>query len=64
MVATILLTGDPMIPDSARHSVDTVLIKGASGPPDLLDAVEYLVPEATLRPRRRVVLHGGLPLAS
>ncbi len=65
MIATILLTGDPMVPDSARHSVDTVLIKGASSPADLLDAVEYLVPEATLRPRRRMVVpHGDVSLAS
>jgi len=47
----ILLSGDPKIPDSARESVDAVLIKGVSNPRDLLDLIEDLVPDATLLKR-------------
>ncbi len=50
-VALVMLTGDPKVPDSARESVDLLLIKGASSPRDLLDAIEDLVPNATLRRR-------------
>lgn len=50
-LALVMLTGDPKVPDSARESVDVLLIKGASSPRDLLDAIEDLVPNATLRPR-------------
>ena len=42
----ILLTGDPKIPDSARDSVDAVLIKGAGSPRDLFILIEDLVPGA------------------
>jgi len=47
----ILLTGDPKIPDSARDSVDAVLIKGAGSPRDLFKLIEDLVPDAALRAR-------------
>jgi len=52
----VMLTGDPKIPDSVRESVDAVLIKGAGSPRDLLDLIEDLVPEATLRTRSRQIL--------
>jgi CheY-like chemotaxis protein len=60
----IMLTGDPMIPESARDSVDAVLIKGASNPRDLLDLIEDLVPEATLKPRPPQILPEINPKAS
>jgi CheY-like chemotaxis protein len=44
----IMLTGDPRIPDSARESVDVVLLKGATGPRDLLEIIQALIPGATL----------------
>jgi CheY-like chemotaxis protein len=47
----IMLSGDPKIPDSARASVDAVLIKGSGSPRDLLDLIEDLVPDASLRAR-------------
>jgi CheY-like chemotaxis protein len=46
----IMLTGDPTIPDSARDSVDAVLIKGASNPRDMLDLIQNLVPDSILKP--------------
>lgn len=49
----IMLTGDPKIPDSARESVDAVLVKGASNPDDLLYMIEDLIPGASLRPRHQ-----------
>jgi len=54
----IMLTGDPILPDSARESVDAVLIKGASNPSALLDLIEDLVPDASLRARRPPILPG------
>ena len=47
----IMLTGDPAVPSSARESVDVLLIKGASSPGELLDAIQKLVPSAAIRPR-------------
>lgn len=47
----IMLTGDPICPVSAQASVDLVLVKGASNPADLLDAIQRLVPGVDLRPR-------------
>lgn len=47
----IMLTGDTKVPDSARDSVDAVLLKGASDPKTLLDTIEGLLPGAKLRPR-------------
>jgi CheY-like chemotaxis protein len=49
----IMLTGDPMVPKTARDSVDAVLIKGASNPRDLLDLIETLTPGCTLKPRHK-----------
>jgi len=60
----IMLTGDPKIPDSARESVDAVLIKGASNPRDLLDLIEDLIPDTTLRARSPQILPGTTPKAS
>lgn len=45
----IMLTGDPMIPQAARASVDAVLIKGASNPSDLLATIQKLLPKATVK---------------
>lgn len=60
----IMLTGDPKIPDSARESVDAVLIKGLSSPKDLLDLIEDLVPGTALRPRVALPLDKITPKAS
>jgi len=59
----IMLTGDPKIPDSVRESVDAVLIKGAGSPKDLLDLIQDLVPDATLRTRPDQVVPGTTPNA-
>jgi hypothetical protein len=45
----IMLTGDPAIPETAKASVDAVLIKGASNPSDLLATIQKLLPNATVR---------------
>ena len=60
----VMMTGDPKIPESARHTVDAVLIKGAGSPRDLLDLIEELIPGATLRSRRPQVVPGTTPKAS
>ena len=60
----IMLTGDPRIPDSARESVDAVLVKGAGSPRDLLDLIDDLVPNAALRTRPPQILPGSAPKAS
>lgn len=52
----IMLTGDAKIPESARDSVDEVLVKGQSGPTALLDAIEHLLPQFKLRPRRAMLV--------
>jgi CheY-like chemotaxis protein len=49
----IMLTGDPKIPDSARQSVDAVLVKGLSNPIELLDTIQELLPDCILKPRRK-----------
>ncbi len=51
----IMLTGDPNLPDSAKKSVDMFFIKGASSPADLLDAMENLLPDHSLKPRHKPV---------
>lgn len=49
----IMLTGDMKVPDSARACVDAVLIKGASSPADLWEAIQNLLPDGKkMRPRR------------
>ena len=63
-IGLIMLTGDPKIPESARESVDVLLIKGASNPRDLLDAIQELLPEATLRTRRPKNARSAPPKAS
>jgi len=60
----VMLSGDPKIPDSARDSVDAVLIKGAGRPRDLLDLIEKLVPDATLRARPEQVVPETTPKVS
>jgi CheY-like chemotaxis protein len=60
----IMLSGDPSIPASARESVDAVLIKGAGSPKDLLDLIQDLVLEATLRARPDPILPGTSPKTS
>ena len=61
----VMLTGDPQLPESARLSVDAVLIKGAGRPSDMLDLIEELVPDAELnRPRPRQIPGGSVPRAS
>jgi CheY-like chemotaxis protein len=55
-VPFIMLTGDPKIPRSAWNSVDAVLIKGQSGPAELLDTIEKLLPQRPIKPRHHNVL--------
>lgn len=45
----IMLTGDPMVPDSEKSTVDLWFIKGQHSPDDLLGAIERLIPGTTLR---------------
>jgi CheY-like chemotaxis protein len=59
--ALVMLTGDPKIPDSARESVDAVIIKGASRPDDLFFIIEELAPDCTLKPRRPPLNFGLFP---
>jgi CheY-like chemotaxis protein len=47
----IMLTGDPFIPESAKRTVDVVLIKGSSKPVDLIAAIERLVPGPLMWPQ-------------
>jgi len=47
-VLLIMLTGDFKLPPSAADSVDAVLIKGAGGPPALLELIQKLLPGAPL----------------
>ncbi len=54
----IMLTGDPQFPDSARETVDAVLIKGASSPVDMLDLIQDLLPDAEVRQRRPSIIPG------
>lgn len=60
----IMLTGDPKIPDSVRDSVDAVLIKGSGSPRDMLDLIEDLIPDASLRPRPAQMVPGTTPRGS
>ncbi len=55
-IPLIMLTGDTSLPDSASESVDAVLIKGAGNPAALLDLIEKLLPDASLRPRRPMLV--------
>lgn len=60
----IMLTGDNAVPGSATAMVDAVVIKGASNPKALLDLIEKLVPEATLRLRGKMLIQDKQDLAS
>jgi CheY-like chemotaxis protein len=51
----IMLTGDSKLPESARASVDEVLIKG-SNPGMLLDAIRRLLPESEMKARRPMLV--------
>ncbi len=55
-IPLVMLTGDSSLPESACQSVDAVLIKGASNPGALLDLIEKLLPDASLRPRRPMLV--------
>ncbi|MBV8632696.1 MAG: response regulator [Silvibacterium sp.] len=60
----VMLTGDPMLPQSAVQSVDAVLTKGTSGPQQLFQIIEDLLPDCALKPRREWLLpisHFGPP---
>jgi CheY-like chemotaxis protein len=54
-IALIMLTGDQQVPRHVTASVDAVLVKGMSNATALLDLIEKLVPNATLRPRRPMI---------
>lgn len=45
----IMLSGYPDLPDNVRESVDVLLVKGAGGPADLLDAIARLIPNGEPR---------------
>ncbi|MBV8671925.1 MAG: response regulator [Acidobacteriaceae bacterium] len=47
----VMLTGDPKLPESAAESVDAVLTKGSSGPQQLFQVIEDLLPGCALKPR-------------
>jgi CheY-like chemotaxis protein len=49
-IALTMLTGDPTIPNGARESGDVLLTKGTNKSIDLREAIEALVPNATLHP--------------
>ena len=55
-VPLLMLTGDPLIPGSACECVDAVLIKGPSGPAELLDTIQRLLPQRPMKPRHHTVL--------
>jgi CheY-like chemotaxis protein len=55
-IPLVMLTGDPRIPQSACDCVDAVLIKGPSGPAELLDTIQRLLPHRPIRPRHQTVL--------
>lgn len=55
-VVLVMLTGDPKIPESAKKSVDKVLIKGSSSPEDLFQLIEESLPDCVLNPRHHVTL--------
>lgn len=55
-VPLIMLSGDPNIPESAKRSVDAVLIKGQSNPGDLLRTIQLLLPGYDLRAQHRTMV--------
>lgn len=52
----VMLTGDPKIPQSVSECVDAVLIKGQTGPGELLNTIQMLLPHCPIKPRRQTVL--------
>jgi CheY-like chemotaxis protein len=52
LMPLVMLTGDPGIPKSAWECVDEVVIKGVSGPGQLLDTIQRLLPGSRIKPRR------------
>jgi CheY-like chemotaxis protein len=52
----IMLTGDAKLPDEARTTVDAVLIKGTSNPGDMWEAIQNLLPNKKLKPRRPMLI--------
>jgi CheY-like chemotaxis protein len=63
-IPLIMLTGDPHIPLSARDSVDAVLIKGPSGPAELLDTIQAFLPQCPIKARHQTVLPAPLSRTS
>jgi CheY-like chemotaxis protein len=59
-IPLVMLTGDPGIPLSAYEVVDAVLIKGPSGPAELLDTIQRLLPCRPIRPRHHTVLPASI----
>ena len=55
-IPLIMLTGDSHLPDHVPALVDAVLVKGVTNPGALLDLIEELVPDVTLRPRRPMLV--------
>lgn len=51
----VIWTGDPKIPESAERSADAILSKGNSGPAELLDVIQNLLPGFVLVPPRKPV---------
>ncbi len=54
-IALVMLTGDHQVPSHVAACVDAILVKGMSNPTALLDLIEKLLPNATLRPRRPMI---------
>jgi CheY-like chemotaxis protein len=52
----IMLTGDAKLPETAYECVDEVMIKGATNPAVLLDLIQRLLPNFTLRPRHAMLV--------
>lgn len=49
----IMLTGDPNIPNGATCAVNEYFVKGAQNPMEMIAAIQRLLPQSILRPRRR-----------
>lgn len=52
----VMLTGDPHIPESAQQSVDVVIVKGQSNPGDLLNLIQELAPDCSVKPLRKPII--------
>lgn len=60
----VMLTGDPKIPESAKKSVDAVLIKGSTNPADLLRTIQELLPDCTIRQHRQPLIRELFPASN